>query len=349
MTLEIIRAVALMGFRELVTDLGGDWRALYEEAGIDDAETSNPQGFIPVRKLHELSNLAAARLGRPDFGLQWGARSDPSRLGPFHLALLNAQSGRDAIEIMIRFLSVNFPTATLGLKPIPNGAGELFYMRSLLRNPPPLVQFHERRVASLHIIMKSIFGGDYRPKQVWFSHRRQSPFDAYERVFAARPHFGASGNGIILDTALLDRPRASSNAQMRDMAVSFLKARAPARAGAVATETYHVVKTLFSGSECTIAAAAASLSVHPRTLQRQLKEEGTSFETIKDEVRRDLARELLAERELPITQIALDLHYANSSAFTRSCKRWFGLAPSALRQELANAPDEKAERASGGR
>ena len=63
--------------------------------------------------------------------------------------------------------------------------------------------------------------------------------------------------------------------------------------------------------------------MHPRTLQRRLREEGTTFEDIKDEARRDLAQRYLAHPDVPLAQVTAVLDYSEQSALTRSCQRWF--------------------------
>ena len=78
---------------------------------------------------------------------------------------------------------------------------------------------------------------------------------------------------------------------------------------------------------------AAAFALHPRTLQRLLRDEGTTFEQIKDDVRAELARGYLANEDLPMAQIAALLDYSEQSALSRSCRRWFGKPPRALRQE----------------
>jgi AraC-like DNA-binding protein len=74
--------------------------------------------------------------------------------------------------------------------------------------------------------------------------------------------------------------------------------------------------------------------MHPRTLQRRLKKEGTTFEGLKDEARRDLARRYLSQPELPLTQIAALLDYSELSALGRSCRRWFDATPQQFRGRL---------------
>ena len=66
-----------------------------------------------------------------------------------------------------------------------------------------------------------------------------------------------------------------------------------------------------------------------------MKEEDATFETIKDAVRRDLAHSYLGQKSVPLSQIGEMLGYAEASAFTRACRRWFGKAPREVRRELA--------------
>ena len=80
---------------------------------------------------------------------------------------------------------------------------------------------------------------------------------------------------------------------------------------------------------------ADDLGIHPRTLQRRLKEEGESFESIKDAVRREAALKYLRQRSLPLIQVAAALGYSETSVLSRSCYRWFAASPKKLRLELS--------------
>jgi AraC-like DNA-binding protein len=79
---------------------------------------------------------------------------------------------------------------------------------------------------------------------------------------------------------------------------------------------------------------AKALYMHPRALQRRLQEEGTTFETIKDDVRRDLAQRYLSQPDAPLTQVTDLLDYSEQSAFGRSCRRWFDTSPRGFRNRL---------------
>jgi AraC-like DNA-binding protein len=76
---------------------------------------------------------------------------------------------------------------------------------------------------------------------------------------------------------------------------------------------------------------AAWLNLSPRTLHRQLKEEGASLQQLKDSVRRDLATDLLLRTQRPIQQIAAEVGFQNEKSFMRAFKGWTGVTPDEFR------------------
>lgn len=77
---------------------------------------------------------------------------------------------------------------------------------------------------------------------------------------------------------------------------------------------------------------AEQLAVSPRTLHRKLEESDTSFQGIKDEVRRDLALHLLSRGNTPLKQIATRLGFSDQSTFQRAFLLWTGVPPGAYRR-----------------
>jgi AraC-like DNA-binding protein len=77
--------------------------------------------------------------------------------------------------------------------------------------------------------------------------------------------------------------------------------------------------------------AARALAVSRRTLSRRLADEGSSFRTILDDVRREFACALLQDRSLSIADVAFFLEYSEPAAFNRSFRRWTGQTPRAFR------------------
>ncbi|MEU7968141.1 AraC family transcriptional regulator ligand-binding domain-containing protein [Streptomyces sp. NPDC049097] len=83
--------------------------------------------------------------------------------------------------------------------------------------------------------------------------------------------------------------------------------------------------------ESSINTMAAQLMLSPRTLQRQLQAEGTSYQAVLSDTREKLARRYLADRSLPTSQVAYLLAYDDTNSFYRAFRRWTGLTPEAAR------------------
>ncbi len=79
------------------------------------------------------------------------------------------------------------------------------------------------------------------------------------------------------------------------------------------------------------------LGVSPRTLRRRLQNEGTSFQTLLDDVRFSLAKGHLYRGEIAVAELAFVLGFSDTSAFYRAFKRWTGTTPQRSAQSQRDA------------
>lgn len=70
-----------------------------------------------------------------------------------------------------------------------------------------------------------------------------------------------------------------------------------------------------------------TLRLSQRTMHRKLEREGTSYQKIKDEIRRDTALTLLIKQKLPVQKVSEIIGFSEARSFTRAFKRWTGLSP----------------------
>jgi AraC-like DNA-binding protein len=75
----------------------------------------------------------------------------------------------------------------------------------------------------------------------------------------------------------------------------------------------------------------AMLNMSPRTLRRRLEKEGTSYQRIKDNARRDVAISSLSRERMTVSDVAEQVGFSDPSAFHRSFKKWTGLSPGEYR------------------
>jgi AraC-like DNA-binding protein len=101
--------------------------------------------------------------------------------------------------------------------------------------------------------------------------------------------------------------------------------------GPLTEDLRRVLRTELLRETCSAATIARFFSMHRRTLHRHLRTEGLAFRQIANEIRFEIACELLANTDMALGQIAAALKYSEPSAFTRAFRRWSGQAPSEWR------------------
>jgi AraC-like DNA-binding protein len=151
--------------------------------------------------------------------------------------------------------------------------------------------------------------------------------------------FGADQTQLVLPRAALDIALASSDPQLLAIltrAASDLVGRGIADP-TIAAQVARVLHDELRSDHATIEHVAKRLGLTARSLQRRLKDESTSFQGVREQVRQELAQRYLEER-LSISEISFLLGFSEPSAFFRAFKRWTGLTPvEARRRALAPA------------
>lgn len=332
---EIIRASAWNGFTAFVDSLGGDGEMILAAVQLDPKLLEDGERYLPLKQFIEAQALAAERLKRKDFGLRLGQSQTMSVLGPLSIAIINSPTARHGIEIAARFMHVHNPNFVMSLTPAPDSNLELLGCALKLRDDSRREQNDERILSNVHKSLQQMGGERYRPQEVWFTHAPISPMSVYREIFGVAPKFNQPAMGIMLDRNVLDSWRPGGSSQMRDIAEKYLIERSVTQDKVYTKSVASMARSLMRGGEFTPEQTAKALGVHARTLQRRLRDEGTSFEKIKDDARREWAESLLVQPSVSLSQIALMLGYADPSAFSRSCRRWFGEAPRTYRLRMA--------------
>ena len=79
---------------------------------------------------------------------------------------------------------------------------------------------------------------------------------------------------------------------------------------------------------------AEEMSITPATMRRRLHEEGESYQSIKDQLRRDLAISYLSHSRRSVMDIAVELGFSERSAFHRAFRKWTGASPGEFRRKI---------------
>jgi AraC-like DNA-binding protein len=335
----MVRAQAIRGYPELVVDLGGNPSRMLRKAGIDPASLYQFTAFIKYQSVVELLERSAADLDCLDFGLRLAERQDIGILETLAVAMRNSSTLSEAARIASKYLYVHNPAVafTVISTLVPKRRREPVRLEFgfSVGHAPQWAQAAEHGLGLAWRILTLLSEGRSHLQAVWFPHAPVSPEKDYRRRFGdASLIFEAELAALVIPARDLDQPISEHNDELHDLAVRYLEKQLPPTQAPLPVQVRQTVEALLGTGTCDVRHVARSLHMHPRTLQRRLREDGTTFEIIKDETRRDLARHYLSHPELPLTQVSALLDYGEPSALGRSCRRWFHMTPRALRDHL---------------
>lgn len=158
-------------------------------------------------------------------------------------------------------------------------------------------------------------------------------FDSYDKIFPAPSRFEQPQSAIWFDIAKLQYPVRRDAAALRafllDAQTNII---VPRRAEELTSTQVREYLQLTLPNWPDLSATAKILHISTSTLQRRLTAEGTSFQSIKDELRRDMAIVLLNTSTVTLAALAQELGFTDCAAFQRAFKCWTGSPPGSYRK-----------------
>ncbi|THJ66752.1 AraC family transcriptional regulator [Arthrobacter echini] len=327
----VIRSAGMRGFRGVVEQFGGDAEALAALHHVPLKALDDDDVLVSDVAMAKLLEGAARTLPCPDLGLRISEYQDIGILGPLAVAVQNSPTVGAALECASQFLFLHSPALRFSIVEDPEGrAGEVGLCYGSTEGTPPR-QASDAILAFVHRMIRVLVGGSYALHSVHLSHLPKAPARRYTGFFGVEVRFGQDASLLRVPRSLLDRPLQSVDDTLHEIALDYLHSHFAEPGRVVAPKVRTSIDRLLGTSPPRIAAAARLLGIHPRTLQRRLAAEGTSFEVLLDDARRDAAHRLLTRTELPLAQISGLVGLSEQSALTRCVRRWYGTTPSAVR------------------
>ena len=287
---------------------------------------------VPLADYAALYNHLNAVLGDEAFALFSG----PMRPGCFEFlcrATITAPHLGEALQRAIRFLRAVLPDMHITLEREGGNA-----ILAIAEQRPLLVDrvfAYEWLLRLLHGLACWLVGRGIALDTVDFPYPRPAHADDYALIYTTNSRFDAPRLAARIAGNLLELPVRRDEAALQ----RFLDG-APGKL----TMLYRNDRELVMRVRDHLRAAlpelpeleetAAALKLTPRTLNRRLEAEGSSFRAIKDALRRDIALSRIAKTTQPVAALAADLGYADPSAFYRAFIGWTGVSPSAYRRRL---------------
>jgi AraC-like DNA-binding protein len=192
-----------------------------------------------------------------------------------------------------------------------------------------VAQFCDAYLAAGVNFLRELVGPGWTPSEVFLPHTSPEDCTQFRRFFKVQPRFNAEFCALRFPATWLDRPVEGADSTMLRMAEQ--RARAAGRP-ALIQQVSRALRILLLSGKSSGDDVAHMLSMHRRTLNRRLKEQGTTFQATLDELRFQVAAQLLAVSEISLDEVAAVLGYAGVSPFMRSFRRWTGTTPGRWRR-----------------
>jgi len=333
---EAVHADMLRFFPDVAAGLGGDADALMRHAGIDPAIFSEGGPALRLRPMVGLLEHAAAALRCADFGMRLAMRQGGGRVfGPMGVAMKNSPTLGEALDYCAKHVHACSLAARMRVEPNRERGTLLVAFELLLDRLTNKFQVVEQALLLANLNAIEITGGRVRAREVLFRHQTLSPMRVYRENFGCVVRFDQHADGMVFSEQDVRCPIADPDARLYEMATSFIATHFTRVTPPMHARVRGLILQYLGTENCTNERIASALCLHPRTLARRLRVEGTSFEALKDEVRRDLALPYLQQADVKLTRIAERLGYAETSVLSRSCARWFARSPRQLRASVA--------------
>ena len=328
----LIQSVFLSHLDEIVRERGGDINHLLKLAGLSTSVLREESSLVPFTFHSRLLDIAAEQIDMPELGMSLAARQSVEFLGPLHALVSQEKTLRLALNVFCQQLKLQVHAVDASVEEHEN------YAVFVLRNSMPVIEssvrYQDHAVALAYNLLKWLSPLNWKPRAVYFPRPPPKNFDPYTHFFKAPLCFDSEQLCISFDQELLDSPIAPDAHQIPEKLRLLLDEKNNLD---VTSQVQFLIESLITSNSCNTSHIADMLGLTRRTLQRRLKNEGTSFQILLDQKRASLAKSYILHSHYHFGDIAVMLGFADQACFTRSFERWFDMTPSAWRKQYKNA------------
>lgn len=318
-----VRGTALLGFTEFATRQGLDPLSLLAEVSIP---TIDPDQHLSAHQFNELLELCAQRSKNPLFGLQFGLQYGTRGIDCLLHIVQNADTAGDVLRTLGQYFHVYSNGAELRIERHARNARLLIQVTDA--DTPSVRQTVELAIGTATQLMQRLLKRHWRPHSLLLRHPAgDAEPGAYRSALGVTPRFNSLENAWIFEDSLLN-----IRLDVRDERVVQLMQPQRDELDHISLQdlpgyVQKLLRNRMPYGRVTLEQISEDLGISPRSLQRYLLAEGTSFQTLLDLTRQAMAIRFILDSSISLTQLAGLLGYAQPGAFSRAFTRWFGLNP----------------------
>lgn len=333
---KLVRAAVLTNYLETAQHLGLNPYNLLAGVGLNKTMLQDPEQRIPVDAAVRLLEDSAAASGCQNFGLSMAESRQLSDFGAVSLLLTHQRTLREALQVVVQYRHLLNDSLAIYVEE----AGRMVIIREEVVTESHLAcrQSNELAIGVMFRLCAALLGAHWHPYSVNFTHQAPDNLQLHRRLFGCMLEFGSEFNGIVCPDADLDATNPHADPAMARYAQRYLDSLQSSNGESMLFEVRKAIYLLLPMGRATIEQIAQTLGMNVRTLQRRLKEGGSTFNELINDVRRDLVMRYLENPDYSLGRIADMLGYSMPSSFTRWFIAQFGMPPATWRGMHRQAP-----------
>ena len=307
-------------------------------AGLDASALEVAENSIPYATFGRLLDEGAKQSGCEYFGLLVGQAWHLSTLGLVGQLICQSSTVGEGLQLGIVYHHLNSQGGVIFLRE--RGSVAEFGYAIYHRGVQAAHQIYDGVLAAIINYMRELCGSSWVPSEVLIAHAAPPDASPYRRLFRSPVRFDSEFSALRFASHWLKRPIPGADPRiLRNLEKQASEFPQPD----LLEKLRRSLRVLLLGGVTSGDAIADMLEMHRRTLNRRLKEQGTTFREVLEDVRFEAARQLLGATHLALDDVAAALGYAGVSPFTRAFRRRSGVAPGQWRQAVRAGGVSQAE------
>ncbi len=318
----------LSNLPQITADLGCEIENALQGLDVTIKDLSSPDNYISFREAVRLLDRCAEITSISNFGLYLGSTTGIEALGIAGRLMQTSQTLHDAILIF------------LGIQPGYSSGASCFLTRfaddwllgysAYVPLDKSSHQLYDLVLATAYNALSDLTPVAAKPVEVLLCVSAPNDRAPHNKFFKAPIRYDQLLTGLVFTKAALDTQLPTADAKehedlMRRLQSMQLLPRSNS------ARIRHILPPLLFVDRGKMNDVAATLGITSITLRRRLAREGTSFASLRDQVRHAVALELLRLTNMPVQEVAASLSFSHHSTFTRAFRRWTGKSPAESR------------------
>jgi AraC-like DNA-binding protein len=317
--------VVLQGIRSA----GRDSARVLHSVGLDPALLEDPDARVSTDLASTLWREAVTVTSDRAFGIHAAETLRPGVFDVLDYAVRSSPTFGEGARLYHRYIRLLNTGACTTLEVGPERV-EMTFSFEGAPLPPVWIEFI---LASWVVIGRQTTAQDWAPLEVRFAHPRPKSIVEHRHLFRCPLRFSADANAVVISRETFELPQVAADVGL--CAVLERHARELFRdlpvSGTLTDQVRHMIRDELDRGTVSMETIAARLHMSVRTLGRRLSDEGTTYQNVLAEIRRQLATRYLREPKLSVDEVALLLGFSDVAVFRRAFKRWTGLTPGEFR------------------